>query len=91
MRLDMVYLVKRFVVNNSEGAGGEGADKQRADQAGRVGDGDGVDVVPGAIGIRQSFFDDRVDNFQVAASGDFWDDAAVFGMDVDLGIDHIRK
>ena len=91
MRLDVVYLVKRFVVNDGEGAGGEGADEQRADQAGRVGDGDGVDVVPGAISVRQGFFDDRVDNFQVAAGGDFWDDAAVFGVDVDLGIDHIGK
>ncbi len=91
MRLDVVYFVKRLIVNDSEGAGGESADEQRADQAGRVGDGDGVDIIPSTIGIRQSFFDDRVDNFQVAASGDFWDDAAVFGMDVDLGIDHIRK
>ena len=87
----MVYLVKRLIVNDSEGAGGEGADEQRADQAGRVGDGDGVDVVPGAISVRQSFFDDRVNNLQMAAGGDFRDDSAVFGMDVDLGIDHIRK
>lgn len=91
MRLDVVYLVKRFVVNDGEGAGGERADEQRADQAGRIGDGDGVDVVPGAISVRQGFFDDRVDNFQVAAGSDFRDDAAVFGVDVDLGIDHIRK
>ena len=91
MRLDMVYLVERLIANDSEGAGGEGADEQRADQAGRVGDGDGVDVVPGAISVRQGFFDDRVNDLQMAAGGDFRDDAAVFGMDVDLGIDHIRK
>ena len=91
MRLDVVYLVKRFVVNDGEGAGGESTDEQRADQAGRVGDGDGVDVVPGAISVRQGFFDDRVNNLQMAAGGDFRDDAAVFGVDVDLGIDHIRK
>ena len=91
MRLDMVYLVERLIMNDGEGAGGERADEQRADQAGRVGDGDGVDIVPGAISVRQSFFDDRVDNFQVAAGGNFRDDAAVFGVDVNLGIDHIRK
>ena len=91
MRLDMVYLVKRLIVNDGEGAGGESADKQRADQSRRVGDGDGVDIVPGAISVRQGFFDDRVDNFQVAAGGDFRDDAAVFGVDVNLGIDHIGK
>ena len=91
MRLDMVYFVKRLIVNDGEGAGGKSADEQRADQTGRVGNSDGVDVVPCAIGIRQSFFDDRVNNLQMAAGGNFWDDAAVFGMDVDLGIDHIRK
>ena len=87
----MMYFIQRFMMNDSEGAGGESADEQRTDQAGCVGDGDGVDVVPGAISVRQGFFDDRVDNFQVAAGGDFWDDAAVFSMDIDLGIDHIRK
>ena len=65
MRLDMVYLVKRLIMNDGKGAGGESADEQRADQAGRVGDGDGVDIVPGAISVRQGFFDDRVNNFQV--------------------------
>ena len=91
MRLDMMYLVERLIVNDGEGAGGERADEQRADQAGRVGDSDGVDIIPGAAGIRQSLFNDRVNNLQMAAGGNFWDDAAVFGMDVDLGIDHIRK
>ena len=91
MRLDMVYLVERLIVNDGEGAGGERADEQRADQAGRVGDGYGVDVIPGAAGIRQSLFNDRVDNFQVAAGGNFRDNATVFSMDVNLGIDHIRK
>ena len=91
MSLDVVYLVKRLIVNDGEGASSESADEQRADQAGRIGDGDGVDIVPGAICVRQGFFDDRVNNFQVAAGGNFWDNAAVFGMDVDLGIDHIRK
>lgn len=91
MRLDVVYLVERLIVNDGESAGGESADEQRADQARRVGDGDGVDIVPGAISVRQGFFDDRVNDLQMAAGGDFRDDAAVFGVDVDLGIDHIRK
>lgn len=91
MRLDMVYFVKRLVVNDGEGAGGESTDEQRADQAGRVGNGDGVDIVPGAISIRQGFFDDRVNDLQMAAGGNLRDDAAVFSVDVDLGIDHIRK
>ena len=91
MRLDMVYLVERLIVNDGEGAGGKRADEQRADQAGRISDGDSVDIIPGAISVRQGFFDDRVDNFQVAAGGNFRDNAAVFSMDVNLGIDHIRK
>ena len=65
MRLDMVYFVKRLIVNDGEGAGGEGADEQRTDQAGRVGDGDGVDIVPSTGSIRQSFVDDWADDFQV--------------------------
>ena len=84
MRLDMVYLVKRLIVNDGEGTGGERTDEQRADQAGRVGDGDGVDIVPGAISIRQSFVDDWADDFQVATGGNFWNDTTVFGVDVDL-------
>ena len=84
MRLDMVYLVERLIVNDGEGAGGEGADEQRADQAGRISDSDGVDVVPGAISIRQGFFDDRVNDLQMAAGSDFRDDSAVLGVNVDL-------
>ena len=91
MRLDMMYFIQWLIVNDGEGAGGEGADEQRADQAGRVGNGDGVDIIPSTVGIRQSLFNDRVDNFQVAAGSDFRDDAAVFSVDVNLGIDHIRK
>ena len=68
MRFDMVYLVKRLIVNDGEGAGGESADEQRADQAGRVGNGDGVDIVPSAICVRQGFFDDRVNNLQMPSS-----------------------
>ena len=91
MRLDMVYLVERFIVNDGEGAGSERADEQRADQPGRVGDSYGVDIVPGAISVRQGFFNDWIYDLQVAAGSNFRDDAAVFGVDVDLGINHIRK
>ena len=62
MRLDMMYFVERLIVNDGEGAGGEGADEQRADQAGCISDGDSVDIIPSTIGIRQSLFNDRVDN-----------------------------
>ena len=40
----MVSGVKGFVMKNSKGAGGEGTDKERAEQARGMSDGDGVDV-----------------------------------------------
>ena len=32
-----------------------------------------------------------IDGLDVGAGGDFWNDATVFGMDIDLGIHDIRK
>ena len=43
--------VEGFVVKDSEGAGGEGADEEATEEAGGVGDGDAVDVVPGGFGV----------------------------------------
>ena len=53
------------------------ADEQRADQAGRIGHGDGVNV--GAAHIRggKRLLGKAVDRFDVLARGDFGHDAAV--------------
>ena len=43
--------VKRFIVKNGKGASGEGANEKGTEEARSVGDGDRIDVVPGAISI----------------------------------------
>ena len=77
--------VEGFVVEDGEGAGGEGADEEGAEEAGGVGDGDGVDLGPMEAGSDERLVDDGEDGFDVGASGDFGDDAAVNFVDVDLG------
>ena len=56
-----------------------------------MGDGDVGDVVPSNVGVCDSFVDDREDGLEVAAGGDFGDDATVSFEDVDLGDDDVRK
>ena len=52
-------------------------------------DGDSVDgicfvLLEGAISVSQGFFDDGQNDFDMRAGGYFRNDAAVFGMDIDL-------
>ena len=47
----MVDGVEGLVMEDGEGAGGEGADEKGTKEAGCVGDGDGVDIIPGAAGV----------------------------------------
>lgn len=82
--------VERFVVSDSESAGSESADEEATDETRSMSDGDGVDAIEGFTGVFEGFFDDRVDRLNVATSGDFWDDATVLGMDINLGHDNIR-
>ncbi len=46
MAFQVVDGIEGFGVEDGEGAGGEGADEQRAEEAGGVSDGDGVNFVP---------------------------------------------
>ena len=89
--LEMVDGVEGFVVKDSEGAGSEGADEEATEEAGGVGDGDGVDVSPGDLGVVHGLVDDGEDCLEVASGGDFGDDAAVGFEDVDLRDDDVRK
>ncbi len=52
MTFEVVNWVEGFVVEDGEGAGGESADEETAEESGGVGDGDGVDVVPSDFGVR---------------------------------------
>ena len=96
MGLEVVDGVERFVVEDGESAGGEGADEEAAEEAGGVGDGEGVDFGPVVLagggfeaGASEGLVDDGEDGFEVRAGGDFWDDAAVGFEDVDLGDDDV--
>ena len=53
-------------------------------------DGNSVNAVDSFAGVFEGFVDDWINGFNMGTGGDFWDDAAVFGMDVDLGYDNIR-
>ena len=78
-------------MEDGEGTGGEGADEQGADKAGGIGDGNGVDIVPGAVCVGQCLVDNGVDDFDMAPGRDLWYDTAVLGVDVDLGVDDIAQ
>jgi len=81
--------VESSIVSDGEGAGGEGADHEGADEAGMGGDGDSVNVGP-ADGFDGLVYD-GIDGFDVGAGGDFGDDSAGGGVDVDLGDDDVGQ
>ena len=83
--------VEGLVVDDCESAGGEGADEEGTEEAWGVGDGDGVDVGPGEVGGGEGGVEDGVHGFEVGAGGDFGDDSAVLGEDVDLGDDGVGE
>ena len=45
---------------------------------------DGVDTVNGFAGFGEGLFNDGIDGLDVTASGDFGNNATIFGMNVDL-------
>ena len=83
--------VEGFFVEDGEGASGEGADEEGTEEARGVGDGDGIDVVPGEVGVSQGFVDDGKDGFEMGTSGDFGDDPAIGSENVDLGDDNVAQ
>lgn len=91
MGFEVVHGVKGFVPEDGESAGGEGADEERAEEAGGVGDGDIIDVVFGEVGVSKGLVDDGEDGFEVGASGDFGNDAAVGSKNIDLGDDDVAE
>lgn len=77
--------VERFVVEDGESASGEGADEERAEKTGGVGDGDSIDIGDLELGFFKRLVDDGEDSLDVRASGDFGDYAAVSLVNIDLG------
>ncbi len=88
---EMVDRVERNVVKDGGSAGGESANEEGTDEAWRVGDGDSVNILPIKFGIRKSLMKDGIDGFDVRAGGDFWNNASVSSMDIDLRDDDIGK
>ena len=85
----MVDGIEGFIMEDGEGAGGESANQEGAEEAGGVGDGDGVNFIPGKISVLESFIYDWEHNLEVISGGDFGDNTTVFFEDVDLGNDDI--
>ena len=93
MGLDVVDGDEGPLPGEGEGFGGGDADEQAADEAGAVGDGDCIKLFGGFgdAGGGEGFIDDGVEGFKVSAGGDFRDDAAEFGVEVDLRGDDIGE
>ena len=54
-------------------------------------DGDGVDRIESFAGVLEGFFDNGINCLDVTTGGDFWDDATVLGVDVDLRHNNIGQ
>ena len=78
--------VEGFVVEEGEGAGGEGADEERTVQTWGMSDRYGV-----VVGVFGGLVNHGEDSFDVGAGGYLGDDATVEGVEVDLGNDDVGK
>src|SRR5256885_16883114 len=83
----MVYGDEWFVEGLRQGFGIGDTKEERADEAGALGDADGVDVVEGEVGFGEGFADYWNDLAEMFAGGEFGDDAAVLTVNVDLRSD----
>src|ERR1700759_3790707 len=82
---------ERLAEGPGQGLGVADADEQGAGEAGAFGDGDGVDFRHGDAGFAEGGIDDRDDGAEVLAGGELGDDAAVGGVDGDLGGDDVGE
>ncbi len=86
---------ERLAQRPCEGLGVADADEQRAGETGAFGDGDGIQVFMPNIaphaGFAEGGVDDGDDGAEVLAGGELGDDAAVGGVDGDLGGDDVRE
>ncbi len=88
---EVVGWIKRLIVDDGDGAGGQSANEKRADETGRVRDGNCVDVINVKFSLVYGLVNNGQNGLDMAARGDFGDNASVGGMDVDLRNDDIRK
>lgn len=56
-----------------------------------MGDGDGIDIIPGEMGRVKSLIDGGEDGFEMRAGGNLGNDATVGSENIDLGEDDTTK
>ena len=88
---EMVDAEERLAERPRHGFGVAHADEQRADQVRPLGDGDGVEVGVGDVGLFAGFAHHGDDFFQVGARGELRDNAAILGVEVDLRADDVGE
>ncbi len=85
----MIDAQQRLIRRQRQALGVIDADQQRTDQTRSARHGDGVKLRRGHAGVVQRLIDDVADRLDVGARGEFREDAAVFGVQVDLRGDDV--
>ena len=91
MPADVVNRHQRHVQRQRRSLGKIHADQQSADQAGRIGHSDGVDVRPRHVGAQKRLIRKAINRLNVLARGDLRNNAAVDAMQRDLRGDAVRQ
>ena len=91
MSLDVVDTDQGDPGRKAQSLGGGDTDQEGADQAGPVGDGDGVHLLQLFPSLLQGLADHLRDALGVFSGGDLGHHAPVEGVDIDLGGDHIGQ
>jgi len=84
---EVIYRNERLVQSLGERFRVGDADEQCADEAGALRDADRVDVLEREVGFAESFADYRDDLPEMFARSEFWHDAAVLAVNIDLRSD----
>ena len=84
MAADMVDRHERHAEAVGRGLGKVDADQHCADQTGRIGHGDGVNILPRQLRLCERFIGQRVDGLNMLARGKLRHDAAVEPVQRDL-------
>ena len=91
MALDVVDRNERHIERQCSRLGKIHADEQRADKAGRIGHGDGVQLAARQAGVLQRLLGKTVDGLNMLARGDLRHNAAVFTVQRNLRGDTVRQ
>ena len=91
MALDVVDRNERHIERQCSRLGKIHADEQRADKAGRIGHGDGVQLAARQAGVLQRLLGKTVDGLNMLARGDLRHNAAVFAVQRHLRGDAVRQ